>query len=284
MFWSFYEWPDAVDYYWVRSRSPALRFAVVEIGGLALLAAAGLWHVRERLAAWSPVLLMILGWTASVVVFFVFSRYRVPVVPALALLAAVPVARALALWGERRRRAATGALVLIAAALAAPHLARPQPRADLVAFNLGRLAEERGDFAGAASLYQEALAANPELFLAAMNLGTLAARRSDYGGALGWYGKAVQMAPGSDDAWSNLGGALLAARRLDEAEAALARTLALNPRHAGALHNHALVRLQRGDRQGAVRAVERLLELEPDNVAAQRLAARLAAAEGATDE
>jgi len=74
-------------------RSGPLRLAFVELGGLILLALAGLWIVRRRLGLWLPVLFVIGGWTVATVVFFVFARYRLPMVPALILLAGAPVAR-----------------------------------------------------------------------------------------------------------------------------------------------------------------------------------------------
>ena len=83
MFWSWYEWPDAVDYYWVKTLSPVLRLPLLELGGAAILFAAGLLVARRRLGAFAPALLFAAGWMVSTVIFFLFSRYRLPVVPAL---------------------------------------------------------------------------------------------------------------------------------------------------------------------------------------------------------
>src|SRR5260370_441596 len=109
---------------------------------------------------------------ASTVAFFLFARYRLPAVPALLLLAALPVAALVeAVQAWRRERAAAAALlaaasaamspnlgrtalrrhavravglgVAVAAAFALPRLAGFEPRLDLVHYNLGRLAEER---------------------------------------------------------------------------------------------------------------------------------------------
>ena len=54
MFWSWYEWPDAVDYYYVKTLSPALRLPLLEFGGAVLLALAGLFLARRRLGAFAP--------------------------------------------------------------------------------------------------------------------------------------------------------------------------------------------------------------------------------------
>ena len=104
MFWSWYEWPDAVDYYYVKTLSPALRLPLLEFGGAVILALAGLFLARRRLGAFAPALLFALGWMASTVIFFLFSRYRLPAVPALLVLGGAALAeirgrRAIALAG-----------------------------------------------------------------------------------------------------------------------------------------------------------------------------------------
>lgn len=233
MFWSWYEWPDAVDYYWVRGRSPALRWlALVEFGAVTLLALAGLWMIRRNPGPFAPALLFALGWMLSTVVFFLFSRYRLPAVPALMLLAAVPLARV-----NRK-----GPIVAVAAALLLPHLAGFEPRLDLVHYNLGRIEDERGNPDAAREHYKAAFVLNPEDFLACLNLGNHAARRGDWPTALRFYQRAEELEPASDDVQSNLGGVYLAMGRLDEAEARFGRALALNPENPSALQNRALLR------------------------------------------
>ena len=232
MFWSWYEWPDAVDYYWVRGRSPALRWlAPVEFGAVTLLALAGLWMIRRNPGPFAPALLFALGWMLTTVVFFLFSRYRLPAVPALMLLAAVPLSRV-----SRR------GILAVGAALVLPHLAGFQPRLDLVYYNLGRIEDERGNPDAAREHYKAAFVINPRDFLACLNLGNHAARNGDWLTAFRFYTRAEALEPTSDDVQSNLGGVHLALGQLDEAEARFDRALALNPENSSALHNKALLR------------------------------------------
>lgn len=274
LFWSWYEQPDAVDYYWVRGLSPVF-FFLIEFGTVSLLALAGLWLVRKSPGPFAPALLFALGWTLSTVVFFLFSRYRLPVVPALLPLAAVALVRLGEAWRARRRgsRAAMAAMVLV---LLVPSLGWFEPRMDLVHYNLGRLAEERGDDPAAAhEHYKAAFILDPKNFLACMNLGNLAARRRDWPTALRFYQRAEALEPRSDDAASNLGGIWLAIGDLAEAERNLDRALALNPRNLSALHNKALLRARQGDFGGARELNRRLLEIDPENPAGLRLRERL---------
>ncbi|MES1245044.1 MAG: tetratricopeptide repeat protein [Acidobacteriota bacterium] len=234
MFWSWYEWPDAVDYYWVRGLSPALRFSWVEFGAVTLLALASLWMVRRNPGPFAPALLFALGWMLSTVVFFLFSRYRLPAVPALMILAAVPIARI----SEKPRPLPILGLL---AALLLPHLAGFQPRLDLVHYNLGRIEDERGNPDAAREHYKAAFILNPRDFLACLNLGNHAARSGDWGTALRFFLRAEALEPRSDDVQSNLGGVYLALGDLQEAKARFDRALALNPQNAAALHNREIL-------------------------------------------
>ncbi|HEX3131508.1 MAG TPA: tetratricopeptide repeat protein [Thermoanaerobaculia bacterium] len=234
MFWSWYEWPDAVDYYWVRQLSPALRFAWVEFGAITLLALAGLWLVRRESGPFGPALLFALGWMLSTVVFFLFSRYRLPAVPALMILAAVPIARI----SERPR---TGPVLAVLAALLIPHLIGFEPRLDLVHYNLGRIEDERGNPDAAREHYKAAFILNPRDFLACLNLGNHAARQGDWETALRFFLRAEALEPRSDDVQSNLGGVYLALGDFQEAKARFDRALALNPQNAAARHNREIL-------------------------------------------
>jgi 4-amino-4-deoxy-L-arabinose transferase-like glycosyltransferase len=298
-FFSWYEWPDTIDYYAIREQSPVYRLPLLEFGGVTLLAAAGLgWLGGGRARRLAPALLFAGGWMVSTVAFFLFARYRLPVVPALLLLAALPVAafvEALAVRPWLRGRAGTPAAdlgsatpgaaairpailgVVVAAAFALPRLAGFAPRLDLVHFNLGRLAEERGDAELAGRHYRAVLAVAPGDFLAWLDLGNLAARRRDLPEALRCYRRAAALEPASDDAQSNLGGVYLALGDLPAASRHLERALALDPQSVQALQNGALLRLRLGDAAGARELNRRALAIDPTNPAALRLRARLPA-------
>jgi tetratricopeptide (TPR) repeat protein len=284
MFWSWYEWPDAVDYYYVKTLSPVLRLPLLELGGAAILFAAGLLVARRRLGAFAPALLFAAGWMVSTVIFFLFSRYRLPVVPALLVVGGAALAEIPAAWEARRARLKPllGWLALAAAAFLLPRAAGFEPRMDLVHYNLGRLAEEGGLPDDAATHYEAALALNPQDFLTSLNLGNLAARRRDWPAALRFYQQAAALEPRSDDAQSNLGGIYLALGDAAQAESHLDRALALNPRNLPALQNETLLHARRGDLAGARELNRRALAVDPANPAALRLRARLSASPSAS--
>lgn len=276
LFWSWYERPDAVDYYYLRALSPMLGLPLLEFGGASLLALIGLWLARDRLADLAPVLLFVALWMVATVAFFVFSRYRMPVVPALLLLAGLPVAELVRAFEQGRRCRAAVLASAVAVAWLAPHAMGFEPRHDLVAYNLGRLYQEAGAPARAALHYRAAVAANPKDFLSCLNLGSLAARRGRLMEALGWFRRVVAIEPGFDDGWADLGTAYLATGHPDEATAAFDRALSMNPANPLALHGRALLALRQGDLEQAEELRRLLVEVAPDHEATQRLDARLA--------
>ncbi len=92
--------------------APHLRLAFLPFGVLAALAVAGVW-LRRGLWWWDlPVWAVFVGSLLSVVLFFVFGRYRVPVAPLLAVLAGAGIDQLATLVRVRRL-----AEVLVAAAL-----------------------------------------------------------------------------------------------------------------------------------------------------------------------
>ncbi|MCB1036230.1 MAG: hypothetical protein KDD47_20570, partial [Acidobacteria bacterium] len=173
-YWSWYELPDSVDYYCLRDASPVLWFPWPDFGALTLLAAFGVVARRRRLLPFLPTLVFLGGWTAATVAFFIFSRYRLPVVPALALLAAVPVAGVAEAAGRGRRKQALLGCLGVLVAIALPRIPSYETREDLVSYNLGRLYQEHGESETARRHFLEALHHDPRNFLACLNLGLLA--------------------------------------------------------------------------------------------------------------
>jgi tetratricopeptide (TPR) repeat protein len=252
----------------------------VEFGTISLLSIAGLavlWR-RRRLDAFAPAWVFACVWMLSTILFFLFSRYRLPGIPALIVLSAVPV---VAILDARRAGDRRWPLPATLAALAFLLSLLPvgKPRVDLVEFNLGRLAHERGDTAEAEAHYRAALDDDPKSLLACMNLGTIAAGRQDWPAALAYYRRAEAIEPDSDDVQCDLGGVLLAMGEIDQAASHLDRALTLNSQNLMALQNKAVLLLRRGDVAGAKELNRRLLELDPESPPGLRMKDRLADAQ-----
>ena len=121
-----FEIPDNQDLEFVRiTAAPALRWGIVDFGVLLPLAAVGLGR-KPRTGFWWFLTLAMAAGLAGTAAFFVVGRYRVPWVPALALLGAAGVVDLVGCW--KRRDGKGIAWRLVALGLPATLIAwRPQP-------------------------------------------------------------------------------------------------------------------------------------------------------------
>ena len=200
-------------------------------GVLVPLAVLGLivtWPDRRRL--WILHALTI-TYALSVVMFYVFARYRYPLVPLL-LLFVVPgliqLRRALTSW------AAIGAVLIVGLIANVPLL-------------------------------------SPELMqtITENNLGTALQERQRYDEAIRHHQRAIELEPGYAPAYNNLGVALRAAGRIDEAIASYRKAIERQPEFPGAQFNLANALLARGDTSASVAQFQQALDKAPQSVEAQ---------------
>lgn len=168
MLLSAYEVPDNYNLYFMERFSWVLRLPLVTFGlFVAPLAAAGVylsWVERRRFAF----LYVLLGaYAASVLFFFMFARYRLPLVPILIVFAAHALLKGAQLVGWQMRQVPKTAAAVFAATLLLVNL--PLPAAvgghrDFRAahYNLGVYSRQTGEHAKAAAEFRTAAALNPE--------------------------------------------------------------------------------------------------------------------------
>ncbi|MEO7132754.1 MAG: tetratricopeptide repeat protein [Vicinamibacterales bacterium] len=209
-------------------------------GLLVPLAAFGMlatWPDRRRL--WLVYALM-LTYAVSVVMFFVFARYRYPLVPFLLLFACVPfdsrvrdcIANLLAQGNSPKWRAAA---IVVAIAIFA-------------------------NWPLLSSTLMKAITEN--------NLGTALQDKKQYDLAIPHHERAIALMPEYAPAYNNLGAALRGAGRLDEALARYRQALALKPDFASASYNLANTLLEQGHAADSAASFREALRSTPDSVEA----------------
>jgi 4-amino-4-deoxy-L-arabinose transferase-like glycosyltransferase len=269
------EWSDTEDLYTYGEVSPVLRVAssVAHFGIVAALAGVGLVVSRRRLReiwflpAWS------LAYGATVVLFFVASRYRHPLAPALCLFAAAGVVDIIRTWRERslrERLVLAGVLATLLVAFNFPLGNRDAMRSTTWT-NIG--IARAADPAAARAAYERALELDVTSVRANVNLANLLLEENP-ARSLALYDAALERAPSIAFLWYNRGNALLRLGRADEAVAANERAVALEPNRS-TLIGLALAQRAAGRRDEALATVERLLALQPNDEAALRLRAML---------
>ena len=261
---------------------------------LALIGVIVTWPDRARL--W-PILAMTVAYAASVVAFFVYARYRYPLVPFLMLFAAAGavVWRACCRVEARARRRAARSLVerkdrtgdrvvaVIVVATNRPMLSADRMRA-ITEHNLGAALQTDGDISRAIDHYRRATEIQPDYAPAHNNLGTALMARGDLAGAAASYERALALEPGYGNAQFNLANARLQQQRPQEALDLFRRSLASMPPSADVQNNIgiALAELERLDE--ATAAFEEALRLDPKSAQARRNLGDVRAWQGRTDD
>jgi len=241
-------------------------------GMLVPLAALGVWFTwadRRRLWVFYGVALT---FALTTIAFYVFARYRFPLVPVLVMFAAAAVARIAAEWrgwtGRRRLQ------VVAAAAVAAlvclwPVTSSARARA-ITESNLGAALHDDGRFEEAAARYRRALAIAPDYVPAINNLGVTLRAMGRLDEAIRVYGDGLGRRSDYPDLHFNLANALLAAGRRDEAAEHFRLAAAGEPDAAGAHNNLGTALAEQGRLAEAAAAFERALVVEPTSARAHR--------------
>lgn len=208
-------------------------------GVLVPLAIAGVfvtWPLRRHLWLLHA---LTLAYAASVVVFYVFARYRYPLVPFLLLFSAAAVAAPFDSPFDFRMR---------------NWIARSR-------------AQGRRQWLAAAAVLAAAIVANwtllsPTLMrsITETNLGSALQAAGRHDEAVAHHQRATALAPDHAPAYNNLGASLRAAGRLDEAIAAYRQALALRPDFASASYNLANALLAKGDPGASVEQFRQALQ------------------------
>jgi tetratricopeptide (TPR) repeat protein len=233
LLWNDREIPDSDEPLVYEDASPLLHVAsaVFSFGTLLPFALVGLavtWPARRRLL----ILYLIAGAFALSAAFFVaFARYRVPLVPVLALFAAAGAGELVTRVRARRWRAlAVPAALLLAGTIVArrPVETEVSPRAT-ANHNLAVSLEARGDTARAMAAYRRALLDAPDFVPAHINLAAALARSGALPEAVAHARAALRLAPDDAAAHTILANALLEQGHLDEAEPHFREALRIDP-------------------------------------------------------
>jgi tetratricopeptide (TPR) repeat protein len=281
------EFVDTEDQYTYAEYSLPLKLTgwITHFGVLVPLALLGIcvtWHDRHRL--WLLYAMLAL-FSLSVVAFYVVARYRFPLVPILILFSAAGLVG----LSEFMRTLKSSHKVLLASALLAVAIFANWPIQSKNAMrtttlsNLGSAYLKLGELEQATAFYQQALTLSPDYANANYNLGIVAQQRGDDTAAIDHYKLALQADPDHALAHSNLAGHLLRLGNYAEAIAHCERALQIAPDQAPTqrIWGQALQAL--GQPEEADRHFRQAFMLEPDRVKALISQARTQAAQNKTE-
>jgi tetratricopeptide (TPR) repeat protein len=267
--WNAREIEDSDDFYIYQGYSSLLAFFgwFNHFGLLAPLAALGMYLNRHRWRQLWLLYLMILALALSVTIFYVFGRYRFPLVPLLTLFAGTGVIEVVRLYKKQAWSAiGAGSTVIFLAALVVnwPLRGKAEPGAEGYN-NLSNAYYKEGRIDEAIDLARKAIAVAPEYGVAHYNLGNLYAAQARFDLAQKHFEEALRLYPNYAEVHSNYGQLLAERGDLESGTRYFERAVALNPTLSRAQLNLGVALAKQGRTQEAIRPLEQAVRLAPDS-------------------
>ena len=320
--WNAHEIEDSDDFYIYQQWSWLLSFLgrISHFGILAPLAAVGLWLTRHQWRRLWLLYAMIFALASSVAIFYVFGRYRFPLVPLLALFAGAGLMESVNLYKRRDWRSLLPVFSVfvfvgvianwpvygfrgpspggynnlsnayykegrIEEALKTAHKAiELQPDYGVARYNLGNLYAAQRSFDLARTNFQEALRLYPNYADAYSNFGQLIAETGDVETGIQYFRKAIELNPSLSRAQLNLGVALAKQGRIEEAILPLQEAVRLAPESAEARNYLGSLYAAQGRFDEAAKFFQDALRVRPDYAQAHQSLAQLLLLQGKKEE
>lgn len=320
--WNAREIEDSDDFYIYQQWSWLLRILglINHFGVLVPLAVMGVFVTRQQWRRLWILYAMVLSLALSVTIFYVFARYRFPLVPLLVLFAGAGMVSLKTLYDKKDRRgliAAVATLLITALVVNWPtnRLGGPgaggynnlsnafykqgkideaietarkavqmQPDYGVAHYNLGNLYAARRRFDIAQHHLNEAIRLYPNYAEARSNLGQLLAERGDLDGGIQQFRKAIELNPSLSGAHLNLGVALAKQSQIEEAKSALRRAVSLAPDSVEAHYSLGTVYAAQGLYDDSVKHFKEVVRIQWDFAQAHESLAQVLALQGKKEE
>jgi len=268
--WNFVEIGDTVDIYGHAHQSIILQVLIhiFHFGVLFTLFMVGIcvtWKNRDRLWLFY---LMLCAYAVGLTLFFVFARYRFPMITILILFAAAGIINIKSFLREQSASKIflAGCIVFCASVISNWAIIPENISLATTYYNLGKAYEGSDTQDEAMKYYEAALKKVPDFPLAHNNLGILLINRGQYQQAINHFSRAVIHEPNFTDAQSNLGAALSEIGRTSEAIHHLKKALQTNPHDSGTHNNLGIVYYEERQFEKALIHFKEALRFEPDNI------------------
>ncbi len=278
-----YELPSNREIYPVRRWSPILGVLLWErplafpfglIFPLALVGMLLAWKNPEvDISAHRLILIYVFIYSAGVVAFFVTSRHRLPLLPALIPYAAFASASIPAGLKKMRARSmsrpgmAVVGMMVFALALIMSNMdyldVRQVPRREHH-MNMGYAFTSEKRYEEALDEYRAALEEEPRLDRARFNIGAVYLFMGRLDEARSAFMETLEKNPRYTEAWAHLGNVYFEEGNFADAEAAYRKALSLDPRHTLARYNLAILYKKKGDFDDYVRELMQANRSDPN--------------------
>lgn len=276
-----YEIGNNQDIYLFSKHSPLLQILLFKInlfpplgfffpsGILIPLALVGMiMSFKKRSNIVSVLILLIIAYSLSIIIFFVCSRYRVPLIPFLCILGAYCLYRFYHLFKGRKflkLSIAGGGLLLCTVGLNLQifnYSSNPQA---MEHFNRGLIYLQQNEYDQAREEFQTSLSHSPRYQRAHLNIGLTYYYQGKYQQALHHYQQEMQINPNESRTYNNIAVIYSAQGNNREAVQMWKRAVQLNPRYSEAYLNLGVKYEQLDSLDQAGEIYAKLLEVESQN-------------------
>jgi tetratricopeptide (TPR) repeat protein len=269
------EVPRNVDIYLFRKWSWLLRASVWKVGGFGFpfgvllpLAVAGGVYWRRIIPG--PIWLFMIFYPASVILVFVTSRYRVPIVPLVSVLAA---GGCVAIWKILKARQSAqlmvaGVIILgagLAGGVPGPFVAEQIDYEPELYYGLGNSLDKRARTDEGIKSYRKAISLRGDYAEAHHNVGLLLMKQEQLDEAVAHLNTAINLEPNHAVLYKDLGNALVAQGKVGDAIGGYEKAIQLDPKSAQAHRRLGLALASLGRFDAAIDHYNQALQLEPDD-------------------
>ena len=239
---------------------------------LLVLAVLASGHLADAAEALFIFYLLTGAYAASVLVFYVFARYRFPLVPLLILFAAAGVVRAGQYFATASMAQKRGVLAVVATVVILtnwPTLSKTTMQA-VTETNLATALHENGRVDEALDHYRRAIELQPDYAPAFNNMGISLVQKGRLDDGVIAYERAIALRPDYPEAHYNLADARLKQNRPDAAASQLQVVLKSLPESVEAHNNLGIALATEGRLQDAVAEFNQSLQIDPRSAKAHR--------------
>ncbi len=271
LFFNYYEVPDSEDFYFYRQYSSVLRLPLIPFGVICPLAFLGMLLLIKDFKKYSLLYVLVIANSVSVIIFYIFSRYRLPIVPLFIIFSSYAIN-----WfaneikqKEWRKPLFFGIICILFYLFS--HIKMNDLKSNLAVShsNMGISYKKLGDSNNAKLEYEKAIKVDPDHALAHYNLGNIYREKGLIEDAIKEYEMVINITPKDIEAHYNLGIAYQEKGLIEDAIKEYKIVVNINPNHVSAYNNLGTAYAIKGKLHKAIAHWKRVLEIDPGDTAAQ---------------
>ena len=270
LMFNYYEVPDSEDFYFYRQYSSILRLPLIPFGVICPLAFLGMLLLIKDYKKYSLLYVLVIANFVSIIIFYIFSRYRLPIVPLFIIFSSYAIH-----WfaneikqKEWRKPLLFGIICILFYLFS--HIKMNDPKSNLAVShsNMGISYKKLGDTSNAKLEYEKAIKVDPDCALAHYNLGNIYREEGLIKDAIKEYKTVVNITPRDIEAHYNLGIAYQEKGLIEHAIKEYKMVIKTDPNHVSTLNNLGTAYAIKGKLYKAIAHWKRVLEIDPEDTAA----------------